>query len=86
VSRPFGPPNPGGVAHRGKVRLPAMSTKKPKSSGAATHVRGIPARGAGEAAQKAIRDADRAEAEASSLSVEGYGCPARPIADRPMPQ
>jgi hypothetical protein len=34
--------------------------------------------GAREAAQKAIRAADRAEAEAWSLRMEGYGGPAQP--------
>jgi hypothetical protein len=38
----------------------------------------IRARGAREAAQKAIRDADRAEAEAWSPRMEGYGGPAQP--------
>jgi hypothetical protein len=36
------------------------------------------AQGARETAQKAIRDADRAEAEAWSLRMEGYGGPAQP--------
>jgi hypothetical protein len=36
------------------------------------------AQGAREAAQKAIRDADRAEAEAWSLRMEGYGGSAQP--------
>jgi hypothetical protein len=36
------------------------------------------AQGAREAAQKAIRDADRAEAEAWPLRMEGYGGPAQP--------
>jgi len=31
-----------------------------------------------EAAQKAIREADRAEAEAWSIRMEGYGGPAQP--------
>jgi hypothetical protein len=35
------------------------------------------AQGARETAQKAIRDADRAEAEAWSLRMEGYGGPAQ---------
>ncbi len=34
------------------------------------------AQGAREAAQKAIREADRAEAEAWSIRMEGYGGPA----------
>ncbi len=34
--------------------------------------------GAREAAEKAIRDADRAEAEAWSIRMEGYGGPAQP--------
>jgi hypothetical protein len=36
------------------------------------------AQGAREAAQKAIREADRAEAEAWSIRMEGYGGPAQP--------
>jgi hypothetical protein len=35
-------------------------------------------RKAREAAQKAIREADRAEAEAWSIQMEGYGRPAQP--------
>jgi phage FluMu protein Com len=38
----------------------------------------IRAQGAREAAQKANRDADRAEAEAWSVRMEGYGGPAQP--------
>jgi hypothetical protein len=38
----------------------------------------IRAKGAREAAQKAVRDADRAEAEAWSIRMEGYGGPAQP--------
>ena len=38
----------------------------------------IRADGAREAAAKAIREADRAEAEAWSIRMEGYGGPAQP--------
>ncbi|WP_456627706.1 hypothetical protein [Bradyrhizobium sp. URHC0002] len=38
----------------------------------------IRAQGAREAAQKASREADRAEAEAWSVRMEGYGGPAQP--------
>src|ERR1700726_2955588 len=38
----------------------------------------IRAQGARERARKAIREADRAEAEAWSLRMEGYGGPAQP--------
>ncbi|HET7492738.1 MAG TPA: hypothetical protein VFK01_12755 [Bradyrhizobium sp.] len=38
----------------------------------------IRARGAREAALKALREADRAEAEAWSIRMEGYGGPAQP--------
>ena len=38
----------------------------------------IRARGAREAAQKATREADRADAEAWSIQMEGYGGPAQP--------
>jgi hypothetical protein len=38
----------------------------------------IRAQGTREAAQKAAREADRAEAEAWSIRMEGYGGPAQP--------
>jgi hypothetical protein len=38
----------------------------------------IRAKGAREAARKAAREADRAEAEAWSIRMEGYGGPAQP--------
>src|SRR3977135_4357417 len=38
----------------------------------------IRAEGARESAKKAIREADRAEAEAWSIRMEGYGGPAQP--------
>jgi hypothetical protein len=38
----------------------------------------IRAQGAREAAEKAVREADRAEAEAWSVRMEGYGGPAQP--------
>jgi hypothetical protein len=38
----------------------------------------IRAKGAREAALKAVREADRAEAEAWSIRMEGYGGPAQP--------
>src|SRR2546421_4237551 len=38
----------------------------------------IRAKGAREAARKAVRAADRAEAEAWSIRMEGYGGPAQP--------
>jgi hypothetical protein len=41
----------------------------------------IHAKAARETAQKAIREADRAEAEAWSIRMEGYGGPAQPLTD-----
>jgi hypothetical protein len=38
----------------------------------------IRAEGAREAAKKAVREAERAEAEAQSIQMEGYGGPAQP--------
>ena len=38
----------------------------------------IRAEGAREAARKAVQEADRAEAEAGSSQMEGYGGPAQP--------
>jgi len=47
-----------------------------------TKIRAVEAR---EAARKAKRDADRAEAELWSLRMEGYGGPGAALADnRPM--
>jgi hypothetical protein len=39
-----------------------------------------------EAARQAVRDADRAEAEAWSIQMEGYGGPAQPSLTIAMPQ
>ena len=54
-----------------------MSTKSREAiwGGQAANIR---AEGAREAAKKAIREADRAEAEAWSVRMEGYGSPAQP--------
>jgi len=47
----------------------------------------IRAEGAQEAAQKAVREADRAAAELWSIQMEAHGGPAQPVAnDRAMPQ
>jgi hypothetical protein len=47
----------------------------------------IRAQGAREAAKKAAKEADRAEAEAWSIRMEGYGGPAQPFNNyRPMSQ
>ena len=56
-----------------------MSTKSRQSiyGGAIIGAR-IRAKNAREAAVKALRDADRAEAEAWSIRMEGYGGPAQP--------
>src|ERR1700687_5889698 len=56
-----------------------MSTKS-RQTIYGSRVRGaaIRAEGAREAATKAIREADRAEAEAWSIRMEGYGGPAQP--------
>jgi hypothetical protein len=56
-----------------------MSTKS-RQTLYGSRIRGaaIRADGAREAARKAIREADRAEAEAWSIRMEGYGGPAQP--------
>src|ERR1700686_2379593 len=56
-----------------------MSTKSRRTI-YGSRIRGakIRAEGAREAAKKAIREADRAEAEAWSIRMEGYGGPAQP--------
>jgi hypothetical protein len=56
-----------------------MSTKSRQSIyGGAIIGAKIRAKNAREAAVKALRDADRAEAEAWSIRMEGYGGPAQP--------
>jgi hypothetical protein len=56
-----------------------MSTKKREVIwGGAIIGAEIRAKGAREAARKAAREADRAEAEAWSVRMEGYGGPAQP--------
>lgn len=56
-----------------------MSTKKREVIwGSAIMGAEIRAKGAREAARKAAREADRAEAEAWSVRMEGYGGPAQP--------
>ena len=56
-----------------------MSTKS-RQTIYGSRIRGakIRAEGAREAAKKAVREADRAEAEAWSIRMEGYGGPAQP--------
>src|ERR1700738_3627891 len=77
------PPNPSGIARarKGRSNRPAMSTKSRQTiyGGAIMGAR-IRAESAREAAKKAIRAADRAEAEAWSIRMEGYGGPAQPPA------
>jgi hypothetical protein len=56
-----------------------MSTKSRQSIyGGRIKGASIRAKGAREAALKALREADRAEAEAWSIRMEGYGGPAQP--------
>ena len=59
--------------------MPAMSTKS-REVIFGSRIRGarIRAEGAREEAVKAVRAADRAEAEAWSIRMEGYGGPAQP--------
>src|SRR5438094_2032282 len=81
-----GPPvglsaNPSGIARARKRRCngPAMSTKS-RQTIYGSRIRGakIRADNARLAAKKAIREADRAEAEAWSVRMEGFGGPAQP--------
>src|SRR5260370_34944789 len=69
--------------HRGRLprigSLPAMSTKSRRVIyGGRIIGAKIRAQGTREAAQKAAREADRAEADAWSIRMEGYGGPAQP--------
>jgi hypothetical protein len=63
-----------------KVRCNAAMSTKSRQTIYGGRIIGaeIRAQGAREAAQKAIREADRAEAEAWSIQMEGYGGPAQP--------
>jgi hypothetical protein len=60
--------------------MPTMSTKSRQTiyGGRPDHGRENPGRGRAGSAKKAIREADRAEAEAWSIRMEGYGGPAQP--------
>ena len=73
--------NPSGIARARKrgCNGAAMSTKSRRTI-YGSRIRGakIRAEGARLAARKAIREADRAEAEAWSLRMEGFGGPAQP--------
>jgi hypothetical protein len=59
------------------VQCPALSTKSRQSIYGAS-IMGAKIRSAREAAKKAAREADRAEAQAWSIQMEGYGGPAQP--------
>lgn len=65
--------------HKGRCNGPDMSTKSRQSiyQGRIMGAK-IRAQGAREAAVKAAREADRAECEAWSIQMEGYGGPALP--------
>jgi len=77
----FLPANPSGVAprHKGRCNAAVMSTKSREVIWS-SRIRGakMHADHAREAAKKAIREADRAEAAAWSVRMEGYGGPAQP--------
>ena len=82
--------NPSSIAGRRKSRsiFTTMSTKSRQTIyGGSIIGAKIRAEAPREAAQKAIREADRAEAEAWSIQMEGYGGPAQPLPHhRTMPQ
>ena len=80
VTEPLSPPNPSGVAPRGKARCNrAMSTKKREVIfGGRIMGAKIRAEHARELAKTAERDAGRAEAELWSIRMEAYGGPAQP--------
>jgi hypothetical protein len=72
---------PSGIARarKGRCNAPAMSTKSRDTIyGGAIRGANIRAKSAREAARKAAQEADRAEAQAWSIRMEGYGGPAQP--------
>ena len=78
---PFPASIPSGIASARKRRCnaPAMNTKSRQVIyGGRIIGAKIRAERAREAARQAVRDADRAEAEAWSIQMEGYGGPAQP--------
>ena len=80
ASSPFLTSNPCGIARRRKARRNAVMSTKSRQTIYGGRIIGakIRAQGAREAAQKAIREADRAEAEAWSIQMDDYGGPAQP--------
>src|SRR5258708_12723829 len=80
ASSPFLASNPSGIARRRKARCNAVMSTKSRQTIYGGRIIGaeIRAQGARKAAQKAIREADRAEAEAWSIQMEGFGGPAQP--------
>jgi hypothetical protein len=67
--------------------MPAMSTKS-REVIYGSQIRGakIRAEGARKRCRGPVHEADRADAEAWSIQMEGYGGPAQPPNSRPMPQ
>jgi hypothetical protein len=90
ATEPFRASKPSGIAESRKCRcnVYAMSTKSRQVIwGGQIMGAKIRAQGARERAKQAIREADRAEAEAWSIRMEGYGGPALTVAhDRAMPE
>src|SRR5260370_37481658 len=78
---PFLTSNSSGIAQsrKGRCNAVTMSTKS-REVIFGSRIRGakIHADGARERAKQAVREADRAEAEAWSIRMEGYGGPAQP--------
>jgi hypothetical protein len=72
--------NSSGIARSRKGRCNAAMSTKTREVIYGSQIRGakIRAEGARKRAAEAIREADRAEAEAWSIQMEGYGGPAQP--------
>jgi hypothetical protein len=73
-------PNPSGVARARKGRCNAVMSTKSREVIFGSRIAGakIRAEGARKRAIEAAREADRADAEAWSIRMEGYGGPAQP--------
>jgi hypothetical protein len=80
VANPFRPSNPSGIAPASKARCnSAMGTKSREVIwGGQVRAAKMNAESARQRAIEAAREADRAEAHAWSLRMEGFGGPAQP--------
>jgi hypothetical protein len=80
VAKRYRTSNPSGIAQPRQARFNSAMSTKSRQVIYGNRIIGarIRAEGAREAAQKAVREADRAAAELWSIQMEAYGGPAQP--------